>query len=241
MNTTGAAWLCAIGAAVAPATAQSITNGGFESGLTGWTKADQIGSDGSFFAQSGTASPVNGFVVPAPPQGMGAAMSDAMAGGTHLLYQDFVVPGSVAAGTRLAFSIFLNNMADAYHNPGHLDWAATNPNGELNLNQQMRVDIVRSSADPFSNAAADVLQNLFQTDAGTPLHMAYTVFEIDVTALLTAHPGETLRLRFAEVDNVNFLNAGVDGVGFTTAVPLPTALALSSGGLAVLALRRRRT
>ena len=37
-----------------------ISNGGFESGLTSWTKADQLGSDGTFSSQSGTLSPVNG-------------------------------------------------------------------------------------------------------------------------------------------------------------------------------------
>src|SRR5215831_11855872 len=36
-----------------------IANGGFEAGLTSWTKADQLGSEGTFFSQSGTASPVN--------------------------------------------------------------------------------------------------------------------------------------------------------------------------------------
>jgi len=54
-----------------------ITNGGFESGFTGWTRADQTGSDGTFFLQTGTSSPVNSDPVPAPPQGVNAAMTDA--------------------------------------------------------------------------------------------------------------------------------------------------------------------
>jgi hypothetical protein len=67
------ALLCAL---VSPASAQ-ITNGGFELGLTGWTSANQIGSEGTFSPQTGTASPVNGDPVPVPPQGIFAAMSDA--------------------------------------------------------------------------------------------------------------------------------------------------------------------
>src|SRR5438552_10760046 len=54
-----------------------ISNGGFEAGLTSWTKADQLGSEGTFFNQSGTVSPVNGDPVPAPPEGTKAAMTDA--------------------------------------------------------------------------------------------------------------------------------------------------------------------
>ena len=42
------------------APAATILNGGFESGFTGWTRVDQIGSEGNFAQQSGTTSPVNG-------------------------------------------------------------------------------------------------------------------------------------------------------------------------------------
>ena len=69
-----------------------ISNGGFESGLASWTRADQIGSDGTFSSQSGTVSPVSGNTVPAPPQGTTAAMTDALGPGSHILYQDFTRP-----------------------------------------------------------------------------------------------------------------------------------------------------
>ena len=113
---------------------QRIVNGGFESGLTGWTQLDQVGSDGSFFAQSGTASPINAFPVPAPPQGTKAAMTDAQAGGSHVLYQDFTVPFAVTSGT-VSFSLYLNS-GNAFITPSTLDWAGTDRNGGLNLNQQ---------------------------------------------------------------------------------------------------------
>lgn len=231
-----AALACALSA---PVHAQLITNGGFESGLAGWTRADQIGSDGSFFAQSGTTSPLNGFAVPAPPEGSRAAMTDAAAGGSHVLYQDFTVPNSVTLAT-VGFSLYLNNAATAYFTPANLDWAATNQAGGLNLNQQARVDIITTAADPFSVAVGSVLQNLFQTTAQTPLVTGYNPFLIDITVLLQSHQGETLRLRFAETDNVNFFNLGVDNVSLS-AIPEPATCVMALGALACAMRRRRRT
>ena len=213
-----------------------ISNGGFESGLAGWTIADQIGSDGTFFLQTGTTSPVTGFSVPAPPEGANAAMTDAGAGGSHVLYQDFVVPNSVGSAS-VGFSLFLNNGADNFYNPGSLDWAATNSQGLSNLNQQVRVDILTTSADVFG---VNVLQNLFQTNPDDPLVSGYGSFLVDITSLLLAHPGETLRLRFAETDNVSFLNLGVDNVDLSTQVPEPSTLIMAFAGLAGLVRSRRR-
>jgi hypothetical protein len=53
-------------AVAAPARATSfVLNGGFEAGLSGWTRADQLGSEGGFFLQSGTSSPLVADPVPA--------------------------------------------------------------------------------------------------------------------------------------------------------------------------------
>jgi hypothetical protein len=206
---------------------QLITNGGFESGFTGWTRVDQTGSDGGWSLQSGTSSPVNAFAVPAPPGPSNAAMTDAQAGGSHVLYQDFVVPLTLSVAT-LQFDLYINNHANAFFSPGTLDFSTPT------LNQQVRVDIMTTSADPFSVAVADVLLNVFQTQPGNPLVTGYTTMTADLTALLAAHPGETLRLRFAEVDNVNFLNAGVDRVSL--AVPEPSAVMLLLAGSAVIGI-----
>src|SRR5262252_2097616 len=75
--------VCIFASGVANAT-PLILNGGFESGLTSWTRVDQLGSEGTFFPQSGTVSPVNGDLVPAPPGGAFAAMSDAFGPGSHV-------------------------------------------------------------------------------------------------------------------------------------------------------------
>lgn len=207
-----------------------ITNGGFESGFSGWTRVNQIGSDGTFHLQSGATSPVNGFAVPPPPQGLNAAMTDSVGPGTHVLYQDFVVPVAVPVAT-LRFSLYINNAASAFSTPSTLDWATPV------LNQQARVDIMSAAADPFSTNALDILQNVFQTTIGSSLITGYNDFSIDVTALLASHAGKTLRLRFAEADNVNFFNFGVDSVGIS--VPAPAAIGLLCAGL--VARRRSRS
>lgn len=219
-----------ISAPVLPALAQDlIINGGFESGFAGWTRVDQIGSEGTFHLQSGVSSPVNAFGVVAPPEGVNAAMTDSVGPGSHVLYQDFLVPVLVPGAT-LQFSIFINNGAAAFSTPNSLDFATTA------LNQQVRVDILAGGSDPFSTAAGDVLFTAFQSAAADPLVSGYTTFTLDVTALLAARTGQTLRLRFAEVDNVNFFNLGVDAVSLT--IPAPSALALL--GIGAVALRRRR-
>jgi hypothetical protein len=219
------------------ANAQVIVNGGFESGFTGWTRVDQVGSDGTFLLQTGTASPVNGDPVPAPPEGTTAAMTDAQGPGSHLLYQDFTLGSIGFASANLSFSLFVGNRADAFVTPSTLDFATPE------LNQQGRVDIITTLADPFSVAAGDVLLNAYQTQVGDPLVSGYTNIVVDVTSLFNAHLGQTLRLRFAEVDNVFIFQLGVDNVGLSAQV-VPEPSFLFAGALPVLGfawrLRRRQ-
>lgn len=100
---SAAALLAATLAAAPPVlAAPAITNGGFESGLTGWTVVNQAGSAGSFQLQTGTSSPLSGFPVPAPTGGANAAMTDSDGPGSHLLYQDFV---AVAGNATLSFDL----------------------------------------------------------------------------------------------------------------------------------------
>jgi glucose/arabinose dehydrogenase len=209
-----------------------IANGGFEAGLTSWTKSDQLGSEGTFFSQSGTSSPVNGNPVPAPPEGTEAAMTDAQGPGSHVLYQDFA---ATAGGAALSFALFIGNSASleggfaGFATPASLDFSTPT------LNQQARVDILKNTADPFSVAAADVLATLYQTKAGDPLVSGYNTVTTDITALLAAHVGETLRLRFAETDNVSTFQLGVDNVRFDQVqIPEPASVLLFGAALALL-------
>ncbi len=231
-----------IGITAVPAVqaAPTITNGGFESGFAGWTIADQLGSDGTFSVQSGTASPLNADPVPAPTEGTQAAMTDAFGPGSHVLYQDFVVS---AGSATLSFELFIGNRAGLFAIPpsGSLDFALTSQTGSETLNQQARVDIMIAAADPFSVAAGDVLENLYQTQDGDPPVSGYATISRDLSALFAANIGNTLRLRFAETDNLGPFQLGVDNVRFDNGtVPEPaSALLFGAGLLALLASRLR--
>src|SRR5262249_16006968 len=160
----------------------------FESGFTSWTRVDQLGSEGTFALQSGTTSPVNGVTVPAPPGGLNAAMSDAAGPGAHVLYQDFVVSALVSS-VSLDFDLFLKNGANDFLRPDTLDF------GTPALNQEAGVDILLASAGPFSLLPADLLMNVFKTNPGDTFSSSYVHHEIDITSLLNAHVGSTLRVR----------------------------------------------
>jgi hypothetical protein len=211
-----------------------ITNGGFESGFSAWSRVDQVGSDGTFSLQTGTTSPGNFFTVPPPPEGSTAAMTDSFGPGSHVLYQDFVVPLSLPGGV-ISFSLFINNNngAPGFFTPAHLDFSTPA------LNQQARVDIITTSADPFSVATGDVLQNLYQTHIGDPQVSGYQTFVVDISPLLQSHLGQTLRLRFSEVDNVAPFNLGVDSVDINF-VPEPSSWIMASGALLALGALRLR-
>src|SRR5207248_142539 len=127
---TGAAVLLGLAATSTAHAVPVISNGGFEAGLASWTRVDQLGSEGTFFSQSGSASPVNGDPVPPPPQGIGAAMTEAQGPGSHVLYQDFVATPGAAA---LSFALFIGNRASQFATPASLDFSTPT------LNQQARV------------------------------------------------------------------------------------------------------
>lgn len=216
--------------------AQILTNGSFDSALTGWSTANQAGSDGTFALQSGTVSPSTGSPVPAPPGSPSAAMTDAQGPGTHILYQDFTLTAPVGSAV-LSFAAFFGNTAGAFYTPtpASLDFAAAA------FNQQARVDILLASAPAFSVAGSDILLNILQTGTGTPITNSYATTSVDIGSVLNAHPNTTLRLRFAEVDNVAPFRLGVDSVSLeTSAVPEPSAFATVSISLLALAAALRR-
>ena len=136
----------------------------------------------------------------------------------------------------VAFDIFVGNQANDFFTPNTLDFSTPT------LNQQARVDLLLAGSDPFTLSATDLLLNLFQTAAGGPLVSGYNTVTVDLSALLAANAGNTLRLRFAEVDNVFTFNFGVDRVSLEasdlTEVPEPGTLFLLGIGLAGVLKRR---
>jgi VCBS repeat-containing protein len=178
----------------------NFKNGGFEldsASLANWTALDLSGS-GGWFLQTGTFTPLTGFIVSSPPEGLHAAMTDMTGPGTHILYQDFVVPPSAV----LSFDFYVQNQAAV--------WAVPVPETlDFNVapNQHIRADIMDPSA-PADDVGSGVLMNIFLTHGSDPFEFGY----VTATADLSAFAGQTVRLRFAGVETEFFQFFGVDNV-----------------------------
>jgi hypothetical protein len=178
----------------------NFKNGGFEldsTSLVNWTAIDLSGS-GGWFLQTGTLTPITGATVSSPPEGLNAAMTDMVGPGTHILYQDFVVPPSAV----LSFDFYVQNQAAV--------WAVPVPETlDFNVapNQHIRVDIMDPAA-PVDDVGSGVLMNIFLTQDSDPFEFGY----VTATADLSAFAGQTVRLRFAGVETQFFQFFGVDNV-----------------------------
>lgn len=176
-----------------------VTNGGFEDGLEGWSTSNVNLFEGGWFEQTGNTTPFNEFTVPAPSEGTQAAMSDQEGAGLRVLYQDVFIPDGEAT---LEFDLYAWSQGD---------WAV--PESETldpqeDPNQHLRVDIVDPDA-PLDDVEEGVLKNIFLTDPeNDSTEFGYDRIESDLSDL----SGQTVRIRFAEVDNQQYLNVGVDNV-----------------------------
>lgn len=180
-------------ASVSPTATNAVANGLFEAGFRRWTVVDQAGGSGSWYVHSGPTSPISllPVVTPSdPPQ----ALSDQTGPGSHLLYQDVTIPST---GGTLTFDLTVENRAGVYYNPRSLDFGTV-------PNQQFRVDIISPTAPVYTTS---VLQRVYITERGMPVS-----FATRVSASMAAFKGQTVRLRFAEVDNQLFFNVGIDNV-----------------------------
>jgi hypothetical protein len=192
-------------ALVSPASAATINNGDFETGtLAGWTHATT--GNGDWFAYSTATPPPAGCAtaieLPAPPPGgTWAASTDMTSPSAHVLYQDIALePNAVHT---VSFKLYYtNSQTGTFETQPNLDPTAPG------TNMQVRADVMKPTAGNFSVAADDVLQPLFGTKAGDPARLAPTLMTFD----LTPFAGQTVRLRFAEVNNGGCLLASVDDV-----------------------------
>src|SRR5262245_31937998 len=95
------------------AVTELITNGNFESGALGWTRTDQVGSDGTYFIvpNSGGIAPSSAFPFQLNPTGGNLfAMTDSQGPGSHSLTQAFTIPNPGAI-VSYSFQMFANNWA----------------------------------------------------------------------------------------------------------------------------------
>ena len=209
-----------------------LANGSFElNGGVGTAELDdwQVVTSGigfgSWWVQTGDASPVSDLLAEPPTDGRFAAMADQLGPGLHILYQDVVVPKGPAI---LSFDLYLNNLAGQYFTPGTLS-------PDEFPNQQFRVDVLDPSA-PIDDVGAGVLLPVYHTAEGDPATASYRTISVS----LRQFAGRTVRIRFAEVDNQFFFLVGIDRVqlghkakaikdrrerhrGHATAEPIPFA------------------
>jgi hypothetical protein len=181
-----------------------VPNGGFETGdFTHWNGANQISGSGDWFVYEGTESPLSGFRIAAPPQGNFAATTDQENPGSHILYRNI----KLESGMRheLSFYLYYRNRAGEFFARDTLDF-------RVEPNQQYRVDLLRPKADPFTVDPEVIRARLFRTGVGDPNRKQPTL----MTFNLTRFAGDTVRLRFAEVDNQGFFQASVDRVRVTS-------------------------
>jgi hypothetical protein len=183
-----------------------LVNGSFErnggelsNAFPGWTVVDPFGGDaGSWLVQTGIGSPLAGFRVRRPTDGDFAAMVDQFGPGTHILYQDVLVPRHGPA--ILSFDLFLNLPVGDYATPATLS-------AERFPNQQFRMDVMSPSA-PVAGLGSGVLRAVYRTEPGDPPTSGYRTISVS----LREFRGRLVRLRFAEVDNQGNLEVGIDRV-----------------------------
>jgi len=201
-----------------PAAAATVVNGDFETGtLAGWAQVPAPGAGGGWFAYSGIDAPVStewkdSEAVPRtiqpPPQGGFAVISDQLVSGVGILYQDVALePGMTHT---LSLITYYNSLAPiTVPTPDSLS-----PEGFGN--QQYRIDVMRPSAPIDSVDPADILSTVFRTYEGGLSFSPPLTRAVD----LTPFAGQVVRLRVVEVDNLDYLNAGVDAISIQSA-PIP--------------------
>jgi hypothetical protein len=190
------------------ANAATITNGNFETGnLSGWTLQNVGAPNATWYAYTGTVSPTSGHAIPAPPQGAFAAISDETGVSSHILYQNIALePGYTQ---KLSLFAYYSSVAPIFvPTPDTLDPTVLG-------NQQYRIDVMKPSTPVNSVNPTDILVTVFRTTTGMPMSMPPTT----LTADLTPFAGQTVRLRFADVDQASFLNSGTDAVSLVSTPP----------------------
>ncbi len=213
-----------IGTTATGAQAAPVVNGGFETGdLSGWTtNVTGASASGDWFAYSASnllppLSAVLNSPVASPPEGTHASLTDMINPGRRTLYQDVALdPAEPGLGLTLSLYVYYRApQSNAFKSPSPDSVDPSAPGG----NQQFRVEVMKPSAPITSVDPADILATVFRTNTGDPL----TLTPMQVSADLTPFAGQTVRLRFTEVDSNGIVNASTDDVRIvTTKPPAPT-------------------
>lgn len=171
-------------------------NGGFEAGFDSWKVASS--GAGDWFIEHQGPLPLSNHKWRGPVEHEFAAVSDQNGEASGVLYR-FIKVGSKQV--KVTLTLYYTNYAAGFCTPSTLD--ETIPD----CNQQFRVEILRSTASPWSVSGKDVLKGVFKTKGG----FANAADPKDYTANLTGL-GDKVMLRIAWAANNDVLNATVDNV-----------------------------
>lgn len=187
------------------ATAASITNGGFNTDLTGWAVVEQPSASGSWFFTEGGTSALGDNPILTPSEGDGYAHSAQTGQTSQVLFQDI----TLEADTQhlLSFDWFAQDWSNNFVDAGTLDFTG-------GLNQHLRVDLVPTDfTDWFGpDSSTGVLTNILAPVAELSPVDSWNSLDFD----LTPWAGQAVRLAFRQVDNQLFFNAGVDDVSIVS-------------------------
>lgn len=217
----------------APAMANLITNGDFESGsLAGWTTASTGDPSNNFYLiANGANAPVSGASTQVNAGGgRFVAVSDQTNPGGEVLLQSFTTTGGTLT---LKFDYFDNS----HYGNGQFGTAI---DGSV---QTARVDILSAHATAFDVGSGVVENLLIGTQGPQPdTALTNTVPWQSVTDTITGLAAGTYQLRFGNGQCCFFQEFGVDNVSLEAAVPEPSTwamLILGFAGIGFMAYRRK--
>ncbi|NEQ51333.1 MAG: hypothetical protein F6K11_14530 [Leptolyngbya sp. SIO3F4] len=183
------------------ARAASITNGGFNADLSGWTIVEQPGASGSWFSTEGGFSALGSQPIIAPSEGTRYVHSAQTGPTSQVLFQDIVLEADTEH--LLSFDWYAQDWSNRFSDAGTLDFTGAD-------NQHLRVDLVSTDfSDWFGpDSSNGLLSNILAPVAQISPVDSWNSLDFD----LTPWAGQSVRLAFRQVDNQLFFNAGVDDV-----------------------------
>jgi len=203
MKTTSMRLALFLAAAFPMMATAEIENPGFETGdTTGWT-VETNGAALSISVVSGETQTDAGTINPSLTEDFYAFTSQTGPGNSFLVQTFEVQPGT----NRIFFDIAINNAGGDFFVPDPL---SLDFDGEPN--QQARFDILAPGAAIDTVDPDDIIAVGYQSQPGDPLSQDWERFDVDVTDELAPFEGETVTLRFVQVDNQGFFNLAIDNL-----------------------------
>lgn len=201
--------IAAIG--VSAAIAAGVRNGGFERGLSGWDTSERGGGDWAS-VDATRAAAIDPRLL-GPKAGEREAVVSQDGPGSNLLLQDLKLKAD--RRHRLSLWIQYRNQAPRFASPNTFDVAGVPLSGSARGggpsapdNQQLRVEVIKSSAPIRTVKQKQILATVLRTMPGDRRNSKWHRYGVN----LSRYAGKTVTLRIAEIDNLGPLLVGVDAV-----------------------------